>query len=71
MTDPGYRKLNASALKQISKALQDDPTADIEATLEKVYRSYAKLRLNVAARHLKRQACALSTGQYSTVIIKQ
>jgi len=59
MGDRGYQNLNISALRQISKALEDDPAADIESVLYKVYTSYAKLRRAIGERQVNRQ-----TGAY-------
>lgn len=55
MADRGYCNLNSSVLRQISKALEHDPAADIESVLNKVYTSYAKLRQAIGTRQNKRR----------------
>lgn len=55
MTERGYRNLNNSVVRQISKALEHDPAADIGNVLRKVYTSYAKLRQTIEARQVKQR----------------
>lgn len=62
--DRGNRNLNASVLRQITKALEHDASADLEAVLNKVSKSYAILRPSIPARHLKHR-----TGAYSGWLI--
>ncbi|KAJ8520296.1 hypothetical protein ONZ45_g2851 [Pleurotus djamor] len=64
-TDRGCANLNKSVLRQISKALERDPSADIESVLEKVYVSYASLRRKIRERQTKRtsQKCVSSSDR--------
>ncbi|KAF8584452.1 kinase-like protein [Ramaria rubella] len=55
MAERGYRNLNTSVLRQISKALEHDSAADIESVLHKVYTSYASLRQKIGERQVKRR----------------
>ncbi|KAI6128910.1 kinase-like protein [Pisolithus croceorrhizus] len=55
MAERGYRNLNTSVIRQISKALEHDPTANIEPVLHKLCASYASLRQKVTAHQVKQQ----------------
>ncbi|KAH8829057.1 kinase-like protein [Flagelloscypha sp. PMI_526] len=44
-------KLNNSILRQITKVLDENPTADLETTLQKLTATYPVLRNKVTARH--------------------
>ncbi|EJF59711.1 kinase-like protein [Dichomitus squalens LYAD-421 SS1] len=55
MAERGYRNLNASVLRQISKVLEHDSTADIEPVLKRVYNSYSALRRAIGERQEKRR----------------
>ncbi|PIL29391.1 hypothetical protein GSI_09443 [Ganoderma sinense ZZ0214-1] len=52
----GYKNLNTSVLRQISKVLEQDSEADIESVLHKFSASYAALRRAVHERQVKRTA---------------
>ena len=56
MAERGCRNLNDSVVRQISRVLDNDPTADLEQVLCKLYTSYARLRREVEERQLKRRA---------------
>ncbi|KZT18340.1 hypothetical protein NEOLEDRAFT_1246483 [Neolentinus lepideus HHB14362 ss-1] len=58
MAERGYQNLNASVLKQISKALEHDSATDIEPVLRKVYTSYAKYPHRIGECQAKRQTDA-------------
>ncbi|KAI8969541.1 kinase-like protein [Trametes punicea] len=62
MAERGYRNLNMSVLRQISKTLEQDSTVDLEPVLSRVYNSYAKLRQTIGDRQGK-QRTALDEGQ--------
>lgn len=54
MAERRFRNLNASVLRHINEALEDDPAADIEAVLNKLYSGYGELRSSIALRHAKK-----------------
>jgi hypothetical protein len=56
--DTGYRNLNESVARQLSKALETDPGGDLEDVLRKLYTSYSRLRSTIDERRKKRAAKA-------------
>ncbi|KAH9917993.1 kinase-like domain-containing protein [Fomitopsis serialis] len=55
MAERRYSHLNVTVLAHINRALEDDPAADLEATLSKLCTSYAKIRRSIEAREAKRR----------------
>lgn len=50
-----YRNLNQSALKQITRVLEDDPSIDLEPVVNKLHSTYAKYRQAVPERVVRQQ----------------
>ncbi len=55
MEEKAYRSLNQSALKQITKALEDDPSIDLEPVVNLLHSTYAKYRQAVPERVARQQ----------------
>ena len=55
MAELAYRHINSLVLKQISQAVESDPTGDLDGLLDKLCSSYARLRREAAERQLKRK----------------
>ncbi|KAG7087762.1 hypothetical protein E1B28_013703 [Marasmius oreades] len=51
----GYERLNRSTLRVLTKAMDLDPSADLESTLKRIYTTYPKLRVNEDDRDKRRR----------------
>ncbi|OJT14177.1 hypothetical protein TRAPUB_9288 [Trametes pubescens] len=67
MEEKAYRSLNQSALKQITKALEDDPSIDLEPVVNLLHSTYAKYRQAVPERVARQQEIHVSSLVVSRV----